>query len=62
MGESYSQSKEAVFFRWLDGDIEEAIQAAKSRGYTADQAIELVKLWELLKAFDGIEAGISMLH
>ena len=31
-------------------------------GYTKDQAIELVKVWELLKVFDGIEAEISMLQ
>ena len=63
--ERYVPSKESYernFANFLDSQINPEIQVAKKMGYTKDQAIELVKVWELLKVFDGIEAEISMLQ
>ena len=63
--ERYVPSKESYerdFANFLDSQINREIQVAKKMGYTKDQAIELVKVWELLKAFDCIESEISMLQ
>lgn len=53
---------ERSFADFLDSKINPEIQAAKKMGYTTDQAIELVKVFELGNALESIDGSLVWLE